>query len=166
LYPRADCTGNAPATSLFRFYELPNELQDLTLDFTHPKSEILTLKSQPSFVKDLENGAITLKLARSEQNSRTSIAFPFKSRCSLALTSKCLAEAYHTALLRFLLRDEVAWLKLEVLNFDFRAAQEFLHSCPQQHLSKLRSPGKLALKLSVHDRLSTQDQHWCAAIHS
>lgn len=163
--PGRTVLGTPKPPSLSQFYELPNKLQDLILDFTHPKSKILTLKNQP-FVKDLENGAIALKSARSGPNPRTSIAFPFKSRCSLALTSKRLAEAYHTALLRFLLRDEEAWLKLEVLNFDFTAAQDFLHSCPQQHLPKIRSPGKLAWNLSVHDKLSTQDQNWCAAIHS
>jgi hypothetical protein len=164
--PGRTVLGTLKLPSLFRFYELLNELQDLILDFMHPKSKILTLKSQPGLVKDLENGAITLKSKKSGKDPRTSIAFPFKSQCSLALTSKRLAEAYHTALMRFLLRDEEAWLKLEVLNFDFRAAQEFLHRCPQQHLSKLRSPGKLALNLSVHDQLSTRDQNWCAAIHS
>jgi hypothetical protein len=67
--------------------------------------------------------------------------------------------------LRLLLQDEEAWLKIEVINFDFRAARDFLHCCPQEQLSKLRSPGKLALNLSVHDWLSTQDQDWCAEIH-
>jgi hypothetical protein len=167
--PGRTVLGTLKPPRLFRFYELPKELQDQILDYTlldaRSNSKILTLKSQPGFVKDLENGAITLKSKRSGQNSPTSVAFPFKSSCSLALTSKRLAEDYHSAFLRLLLQDEEAWLKIKVFNFDFRAARDFLHCCPQEQLSKLRSPGKLALNLSVHDWLSTQDQDWCAEIH-
>jgi hypothetical protein len=167
--PGRTVLGTLKLPSLFRFYELPKELRDLILDYallyTRPNSKILTLRSQPGFVKNLETGAITLKSKRSGQNSPTSVAFTFKSRCSLALTSKRLAEDYHSALLRLLLQEEEAWLKIEVINFDFRAARDFLHSCPQEQLSKLRSPGKLALNLSVHDWLSTQDRDWCANIH-
>jgi hypothetical protein len=164
--PGRTLLGTLKPTKRFQFYELPKELQDLILDFTHPKSKILTLKSQPGLVKDLENETITLKSKNFGQHSRTSVALPFKSRCSLTLTSKRLAEDYHTALLRFLLRDEDAWLKIEVINFDFRAAQEFLHRCPQQQLSKSRSPGKLALNISIRDWLSSQDQDWCVNIHT
>jgi hypothetical protein len=73
-----------------------------------------------------------------------------------------MADEYHDALLRLLLRNENAWLKIEINKLDFKAAQGFLHSCPEEQLSKLRSPGKLALNLSIDDwesRVEWIDMH-------
>jgi hypothetical protein len=146
----------------FRFYDLPQELRDMILDYAlvdaHPKLETLTLKLEPAFVKDDQDGSISLPDKIGKFGSRylgRSVAFPFMSKCSLALTSKTLADDFQTALWRFLLREESSWLKLRVHNFDFEIAHFFLARCSQQQLSKLRLPGKLVLQLSVRYRSIT-----------
>jgi hypothetical protein len=151
--PGQTVLGTLKAPTRFRFYDLPRELRDTILGFTledeYPDEEVLTLKSKPGFVKSSEDGSIALTFRSTADKSQ--IAFPFKSRFSLALASKTMADEYHDALLRLLLRKENAWLKMEIDNFDFSAAQEFLRSCPPQQVPKLRSPGKLALNLSIDD---------------
>lgn len=149
----------------FRFYDLPQELRDLVLDFVladaHPNLGSLTLKCEPGFVKDDEDGSISMMPTNSGKfGSRyigRSIAFPFMSKCSLIFTSRKLADDYQTALWRFLLRNENSWLKLRVHNFYFEAAQFFLARCSQQQLSILRLPGKFVLQLSLHCRSVTGD---------
>lgn len=123
--------------AVFRFYDLPPELRDLILDFAladaHPGLDTLTLKCEPGFVKEDEDGSISMMpTIAGKFGSRylgRSIAFPFMSKCSLTLTSKTMADDYHTALWRFLLREEGSWLRFRVHNFDFEAAQFFLARC-------------------------------------
>lgn len=146
----------------FRFYDLPQELRDTILDYAlvdaHHGLETLTLKLEPAFVKDDQDGSISLPDKVGKFGSRylgRSVAFPFISKCSLTLTSKTLADDFQTALWRFLLREGSSWLKLRVHNFDFEIAHFFLARCSQQQLSKLRLPGKLVLQLSVRYRSIT-----------
>jgi hypothetical protein len=153
--------GKFKALVPFRFYDLPQELRDLILDFAikdaHPNLQSLTFKSEPGFVKDDgEDGSISMKpINAGKFGSRylgRSIAFPFMSKCSLTLASKKLADDYQTALWRFLLHEESSWLKLRVHNFFFETAHFFLARCSQQQLSKLRLPGKVVLHLSLRYR--------------
>ena len=145
----------------FRFYDLPQELREIILDFAvadaHPGLEALTLKSEPGFIKDDgEGGSIsmmpTIAGSFGSRYVGRSIAFPFMSKSSLTLTSKTMADDYQTALWRFLLRKESSWLKMRVHNFFFEVVHFFLARCSQQQLSNLRSPGKLVLQLSVRYR--------------
>jgi hypothetical protein len=171
--PRHTKLGNFRPPRPFRFYDLPPELRDIVLDFavsdTHPNLETLTLKCLPGFIKGGETGSISLMLKDAGHNSinlNDSIAFPFRSSHSLALTSKSLADDFHIALRRFLLHKKTCWLQLRVHNFNFEAAQLFLRSCSQQQSSQLRVPGKLVLQLSARARSGSDDHQkkWCANV--
>jgi hypothetical protein len=160
--PKNTKLGKFKPRAPFRFYDLPQELRDMILDYAlvdaHPDLKTLTLKREPGFVKDDQDASISLPDRVGKFGSRylgRSVAFPFMSKCSLTLTSKTLADDYQTTLWRFLLREESSWLKLRVHNFNFEAAHFFLARCSQQQLSKLRLQGKLVLQLSVRYRSLT-----------
>ncbi|GAB7327064.1 hypothetical protein MBLNU13_g10991t1 [Cladosporium sp. NU13] len=159
--PRNTKLGKFKPRATFRFYDLPRELRELILDIAladaHPGLKALTLKYEPGFVKNAEDGSISMTPTNAGKfGSRyvgCSIAFPFMSKCSLTLTSKTLADDFQTALWRFLLREGSSWLKLRVHNFSFETAHFFLARCSQhQQLSGLRLPGKLVLQLSLRCR--------------
>lgn len=164
--PKHTKLGKFKQRAHFRFYDLPQELRDLILDFAladaHPDLESLTLKCEPGFVKDGEDGSISRMPTKAGKfGSRydgRSIAFPFMSKCSLTLTSKTLASDFQTALWRFLLREEGSWLKMRVHNFSFETAHFFLARCSQKQLSSLRLPGKLVLQMSLRCRSASGPQ--------
>lgn len=62
--PRNTKLGKFKPRVSFRFYDLPPELRDLILDFAladaHPDLKTLTLKCEPGFVKDDEDGSISM----------------------------------------------------------------------------------------------------------
>lgn len=167
--PKHTKLGKFKPRAHFRFYDLSQELRDLILDIAladaHPSLESLTLKFEPGFVKDGQNGSISMMpTATGKFGSRydgRSIAFPFMSKCSLTFTLKTLADDFQTALWRFLLREKGSWLKMRVHNFSFETAHFFLARCSQQKLSGLRLPGKLVLQMSLRCRSASGPQWAC-----